>query len=76
LDARSIAVLAVALAACVWDVRTQRIPNLLTFGAAAAAMAFSLWQNGLAGLGWSIAGWLTAVALFFPFLRCGASRPA
>lgn len=67
LDARSIAVLAVALTACVWDLRSRRIPNLLTFGAAAAAMAFSLSQHGLSGLGWSVAGWLTAVALFFPF---------
>jgi prepilin peptidase CpaA len=66
LDARSAAVIAVALAACIWDVRTGRIPNALTFGAAAAALAFSLVQGGLAGLGWSAVGWLTAAVLFFP----------
>lgn len=67
LDTRSFAVFTVAVVACLWDIRTRRLPNVLTFGAAAAAMAFSLWQHGLSGLGWSVAGWLTAVALFFPF---------
>ena len=67
LDARSIAVLAVAVAACVWDIRTRRIPNVLTFGAAAAAAIFALLQHGMPGLGWSAAGWLTGLALFFPF---------
>ena len=65
-DARSAAVIAVALAACIWDVRTRRIPNALTFGAAMAALIFSLVQGGPAGLGWSAVGWLTAAVLFFP----------
>jgi prepilin peptidase CpaA len=67
LDARSIVVLAVAVAASAWDIRTRRIPNVLTFGAAAAGALFALAQYGAAGLGWSVGGWLTAVALFFPF---------
>lgn len=66
-NAPATVVIVVALLACVCDIRTRRIPNVLTFGTAAAAMAFSFWQYGLAGLGWSVAGWLTAVALFFPF---------
>jgi prepilin peptidase CpaA len=70
-EARTIAVIAVALTACAWDLRTRRVPNLLTFGAAAAALAFALWQNGVAGLAWSAAGCLTAVALFFPFFALG-----
>ena len=67
LDARSIAVVAIALAACVWDLRTRRIPNFLTFGAAAAGVLFALAQSGLSGLSWSIAGWLIAMALYLPF---------
>lgn len=63
----SAAVVIVALVAAICDIRTHRIPNVLTFGAAAVGMAFSVWQHGLPGLGWSAAGWLTAVALFFPF---------
>ncbi len=70
-DARSVAVLGVAVVACAWDIRTRRLPNLLTFGATAAALAFSLTQNGLGGLGSSAAGWLTAVVLFFPVFALG-----
>ncbi len=71
MDARSAAVIAVAVTACAWDLRTRRVPNALTFGAAAAALGFALWQNGVAAMGWSAAGWLTAVALFFPFFALG-----
>ena len=67
IDARALAVVALALAACTFDVRTRRLPNALTFGAALAAFAFALLTGGLSGLGWSAAGWLTALALFFPF---------
>jgi prepilin peptidase CpaA len=57
--------------ACAWDLRTRRVPNALTCGAAAAALLYSVWQNGFPGLGWSAAGWFTAVALFFPFFALG-----
>jgi prepilin peptidase CpaA len=66
-DPRSIAVIAVALAACVCDVRTRRLPNALTFGGAVAAVVFWAVQSGTAGLLYSAAGWLAAVAMFFPF---------
>ena len=56
MDARAIAVVAVALVACVFDVRTRRLPNALTFGAALAAFGFALFQGGAPGLGWSMAG--------------------
>jgi prepilin peptidase CpaA len=71
MDTRAAAVIAVAVTACVWDLSTRRVPNALTFGAAGAAIAFALWQNGAAGMGWSLAGWLTATALFFPFFALG-----
>jgi len=63
--------IAVALAGCVTDTRSRRIPNLLTFGAAAAAFGFGTVTGGLSGLGWSVAGWLAGVALFAPFFALG-----
>ena len=71
MDIRSFAVLVVAIVACLCDLRTRRIPNALTLGAAAAACMFALLQTGVAGVGWSAAGWLTAVVLFFPFFALG-----
>lgn len=71
IDTPSLAVLAVALVGCVWDLRTRRLPNALTFGAAAAALVFALAQGGIGGLGWSAAGWLVAVAVFFPVFALG-----
>jgi len=65
------AALAVALAACVTDLRTRRIPNGLTFGAALVAFVFYLGTDGLSGLGWSAAGWVTGLAVFLPFFLLG-----
>lgn len=55
------------MAACVWDLRTQRIPNVLTFSAALAAIVFHAAMAGWWGIGSSFAGWLVGTALFFPF---------
>lgn len=71
LEIRIAAVLLVAIAAAVSDVRERRIPNVLTFGAAAAAVIFGLVTAGMNGLGVSAAGWLVGVALFFPFFALG-----
>jgi prepilin peptidase CpaA len=51
----------------VWDVRTRRIPNALTFSAALAGLAFHAATGGWTAAGWSLAGWLVGAALFFPF---------
>jgi prepilin peptidase CpaA len=64
-------VLSVAAIACIWDVRTRRIPNSLTFGAAALALGYGLASGGLAGLGNAAAGWLVGFALFVPFFLLG-----
>jgi prepilin peptidase CpaA len=61
------AVLAVGLVACAWDLRTRRIPNELTFGAAAAGLLVLGMTSGLAGVANSVTGWACGVALFFPF---------
>jgi prepilin peptidase CpaA len=57
---------AVVLAACIPDLRTRRIPNVLTLGAACAAVAFHTAVSGWSGLGSSAAGWALGVALFLP----------
>jgi prepilin peptidase CpaA len=61
-----IVVLGVVATAAVIDVRTRRIPNLLTFGSAAAALAYHLWTGGLHGLAQSAGGWAVGIALFLP----------
>lgn len=62
-----VASIALVLVACVPDVRTRRIPNVLTFGAALVAFVFHAWSGGLAGLLTSLMGWALGAALFFPF---------
>lgn len=67
-------VLAIATAsiACVTDLRSRRIPNLLTFSSAMAAVLFHAVDGGGSGLWQSCAGWLVGVAFFFfPFALGG-----
>jgi prepilin peptidase CpaA len=66
-----IAILIVACAACFFDLRTRRIPNALTFGAAIAALLFHLASSGAGGLTMAGAGWLVGAAMFFPFFALG-----
>jgi prepilin peptidase CpaA len=62
---------ALSLAACAFDVRTRRIPNWLTFAAAALGLAFHLTVNGAAGAGSSLAGLGVGGGLFFPLFALG-----
>ncbi len=64
---------AVALAAlaCITDMRSRRIPNVLTFGATIAAIALHAFVMGMPGLVFSATGWLVGTALFFPFFALG-----
>jgi prepilin peptidase CpaA len=68
-DVASIVVLSGA--AAYWDVRTGRVPNALTFGAAAAGCMWSAAHGGLAGAGSSVLGWAVGLALFLPFFVLG-----
>jgi prepilin peptidase CpaA len=52
--------------ACIADLRTRRIPNVLTFSAAALAVGYHATTGGWAAVGLSVGGWLLGVALFFP----------
>lgn len=67
MDAVHSAVLFVGLVACVSDLRTRRIPNWLTFGAAAAGFIALTTAGGTAGMLRSLTGWACGVALFFPW---------
>jgi prepilin peptidase CpaA len=63
--------LGVAITAVASDVTTRRIPNLLTFGAALAALIAHAYAAGWTGAGLSLAGWLLGVAVFFPVFALG-----
>ncbi len=63
----SLFAVAVAAVACVCDIRSRRIPNALTFGAAMLAFSAHLVMGGLSSLTQSLAGWILGAALFFPF---------
>jgi prepilin peptidase CpaA len=58
---------ALAVLASVTDVRSRRIPNVLTFGATVFALALHAFGAGASGLVFSATGWLVGTALFFPF---------
>src|SRR5204862_158348 len=57
--------------ACVCDVRTRRIPNLLTFGGAALGVVYWVVVSGLSGAVTSIGGWMTGAVLFLPMFALG-----
>ena len=52
--------------ACLSDLRTRRIPNALTFSAAACGLLFHLITGGSTAAAWSLGGCLLGAALFFP----------
>ena len=60
-----------ALAAAAWDLRSRRVPNALTLGAAGLGFLISGLHAGLGGLTQSLLGWLVGVALFLPLFLVG-----
>ena len=52
--------------ACVTDLRTRRIPNVLTSSAVAGAVLFHLATGGWQAAGWSIVGLFVGALLFLP----------
>ena len=60
-----------AVIACVFDLRSHRIPNSLTFTAAAAALVLQGMTGGVPGLVTSVIGLLVGLAVFFPFFALG-----
>jgi prepilin peptidase CpaA len=58
--------LSIASLACAFDLRTRRIPNWLTFGAAGAALVFHCVTGGVSGVVQGVGGWATGAALLLP----------
>ena len=52
--------------ACIWELRTRRIPNVLTFSSAACALLFHLVTGGWPAAAWSLGGYVLGAVLFFP----------
>jgi prepilin peptidase CpaA len=72
LEAQFFIALAIAVVACVTDLRTGRIPNLLTFGGAVAALFFHAVVGRGDGLADAGLGWLAGVVIFgLPFALGG-----
>jgi prepilin peptidase CpaA len=65
------AIVGVGLAACVTDIKSRRIPNVLTFGAAAVAIAYHMATGGWPGLQSAGLGWIVGAAAFMPFFLLG-----
>ena len=64
--------LTIASLACVTDLRTRRIPNVLTFGAALAGLLYQFATAGIDGLGQAALGWLLGAVVFVvPFALGG-----
>ena len=63
---------AVVVVACVWDVATSRIPNLLTFTTIAMALAFHVIAPSGSGAPFAALGLLAGLAVFFPMFALGA----
>jgi len=52
--------------ACISDLRTRRIPNVLTFSSAVCALLFHLITGGWTAAAWSAVGYALGAALFLP----------
>jgi prepilin peptidase CpaA len=64
-------VISIGLAACVFDVRTRRIPNALTFSAAVAGLLYHAATSGVSGVQMAGAGWLLGLLLLLPYFALG-----
>jgi prepilin peptidase CpaA len=71
INAPQVAAILIAGMAALSDVRTARIPNLLTLGAAAAALVYLSESHGWSGLAEAGEGWAVGVLLFSPFFALG-----
>jgi len=66
-----LAAIGVSIAACVFDLKWRRIPNVLTFGATVAGFLVALLTGGSAAFGSSVAGWAVGLVLFLPMYGLG-----
>jgi prepilin peptidase CpaA len=64
--------IAIAIAACCWDVATSRIPNALTLSAAALAIVFHAFAPAGGGAWFPLVGLAAGLAVFFPMFALRA----
>ena len=67
----SLIAIGIAIVACVFDVRTRRIPNALTFSAALAGLIFHVAISGQAGAQLAGGGWVVGLLMLLPFFLLG-----
>jgi prepilin peptidase CpaA len=67
----AVAVIGVVIAASFCDLRTRRLPNALTLGAAGVALALHGITGGWPALVQATLGWAAGVALFVPLYALG-----
>ena len=65
------AIVAISLIACITDLRSRRIPNVLTFGGAIAGLVVHTALEGTTGALTAGGGWLTGLIIFLPFFALG-----
>jgi prepilin peptidase CpaA len=65
------AVVVIAIVASIVDVRTRRIPNALTLGAATAGLVVHAVTGGIDGVLAASGGWVVGLCLFLPFYLLG-----
>jgi prepilin peptidase CpaA len=63
--------LTISTIATVWDVKTRRIPNVLTVSAIVAAVPYLLFEGGSPALIRGLLGAATGLLLFFPYFALG-----
>jgi prepilin peptidase CpaA len=71
LDLRDVALLLLGAASCWHDLRTRRLPNVLTLGAAGLAVPYAIWSSGPSGAATAVLGWAAGLALFLPLFALG-----
>lgn len=71
MEPHQIVAFVICLVACICDLRTRRIPNVLTFGAAGLGFGFHAITGGLGTFGASLAGWFVGAALLAPLFWLG-----
>ena len=65
------AVLLLGVLASIWDIRTRRVPNVLTLGFPIVALVVHFATLGTPGLLDTAAGWAVGLVLFLPLFALG-----
>ena len=65
------AALIIGAAACATDLHSRRIPNWLTFGAAAGALTYHHLAGGPEAVQGAMSGWVIGLVLFMPLFLLG-----